>query len=347
MALDLINNLWVLLCGLLVFIMAISVGFLEVGELSERFDNALLKTTLITGSSIIFMAFIGFNIAFAPSISGVIGNPLDNGLLLGVFSSNSGLLSGVFWLTGAAYTNTNLATGTFFFFEAACASVTLALVSVVVLNKVKLMAFVVYSAVYFTIIWTIPVAWIWNPSGWLYTLGVRDFAGGLLVHGAAAIAALGILAQVWREERRNGLSESRQVPINLNRGWLTLAILLLWMGWFGFNPGTELGLNYSAITIVLTTFISGSAGMLSTMFFKYMETRENPGILYAVNGTLMGLVVITPLAGFVSVGSALILGIIAGPLFIVGEKLLSISRWFSDPVGVLSVHGVGSCLVSS
>ncbi len=169
-ALDLINNLWILLCGLLVFIMAISVGFLEVGELSERFDNALLKTTLITCSSIIFMAFIGFNIAFAPSISGVIGNPLDNGLLLGVFSSGSGLLSGVFWLTGAAYTNTNLATGTFFFFEAACASVTLALVSVVVLNKVKLMAFVIYSAVYFTIIWTIPVAWIWNPSGWLYTL---------------------------------------------------------------------------------------------------------------------------------------------------------------------------------
>ncbi|MEM0156092.1 MAG: ammonium transporter [Thermoplasmataceae archaeon] len=341
MTLDLINNLWILFCGLLVFIMAISVGFLEIGELSERFDNALLKTTLITGSSLIFMAFVGFNIAFAPSIGGVIGNPLNNGLFLGMFSSNSGMLSGIYWLTGSAYSNTFLATGTFFFFEAACASVTLALVSVVVLRKVKLMAFIIYSAVYFMIIWTIPVSWIWNPSGWLYSLGVRDFAGGLLVHGAAAIAALGIMTQVWREEKKKGLTESIQVPINLNRGWLTLSILLLWIGWFGFNPGTELGLNYSAITIVLTTFISGSAGLLSTMFFKYLETRENPGMLYAVNGTLMGLVVITPLAGFVSVGSALILGVIAGPLFIVGEKILSKARWFTDPVGVLSVHGVG------
>ncbi|EQD37058.1 ammonia permease [mine drainage metagenome] len=137
------------------------------------------------------------------------------------------------------------------------------------------------------------------------------------------------------------MRETKQVPISLNRGWLTLAILLLWMGWFGFNPGTELGLNYSTIMILLATFISGSAGMLSTMFFKYLETGENPGMLYAVNGTLMGLVVITPLAGFISAGSALILGIISGPLFIIGEKLLSRAKWFADPVGVLSVHGVG------
>jgi len=321
--------------------MAISVGFLEVGELSDKFDNALVKTTLITGSSIIFMAFIGFNIAFAPTIDGLIGNPLYNGLFLGMFTSNAGTLSGIFWLTGSAYSDTFLATGTFFFFEAACASVTLALVGVIVLRKVKLMAFIAYSILYFTVIWTIPVSWIWNPSGWLYSLGVRDFAGGLLVHGAAAFAALGILSQVWLEERKRGLRETKQVPISLNRGWLTLAILLLWMGWFGFNPGTELGLNYSTIMILLATFISGSAGMLSTMFFKYLETGENPGMLYAVNGTLMGLVVVTPLAGFVSVGSALILGIIAGPLFIVAEKLLSRAKWFTDPVGVLSVHGVG------
>lgn len=342
MNLDLINNLWVLFSGMLVFLMAISVGFLEIGELGKRYENSLLKTMIITSGSIVFMAFIGFDIAFAPTYHGFIGVPTYSSLLLGMFSPNAtGIFSGVFWMTDSAHLATYLATGTVFFFEAACASVTLALVAVVILRKVKLMAFAIYSVVYFTIIWTIPVSWIWNPSGWLYTLGVRDFAGGLLVHGAAAVAALGIMVQIWIEEKKSGLKTSSQVHVNINNAWLTLAILLLWLGWFGFNPGTELGLNYSTIMILLVTFLSGSAGMLSTMFFKYLETRENPGMLYAVNGTLIGLVVITPLAGFVSPGSAIILGIISGPLFIAGEKIISRARWFTDPVGVLSVHGVG------
>lgn len=342
LTLDLINNLWVLFAGILVFLMTISVGFLEVGELGNRYDNSLLKTIVITASSLVFMGFLGFNIAFAPTSHGLIGQPLYNGVFLGIFSSSGqGILEGVFWLTGPGFAGTLLATGTFFFFEAACASVTLALVGVVVLKKVKLKAFIIYSAVYFTIIWTIPVAWVWNPTGWLYNIGVRDFAGGLLVHGAAGIAALGMMCQIWLEERKNGLAESVQVPTNLNNAWLTLAILLLWIGWFGFNPGTELGLNYATIMIATVTFLSGSAGMLSTMFFKYVETRENPGLLYAVNGTLIGLVVITPLAGFVSPGTAVILGIISGPMFIVAEKLLTKPKWYTDPVGVLPVHLVG------
>lgn len=342
MGLDLINNIWVLLCGLLVFSMTISVGFLEIGELGKRFENSLLKTVIVTASSLIFMGFLGFNIAFAPSLHGLIGRPFYDGVFLGMFSSSgTGVLDGVFWMTGAGFSGTFLATGTFFFFEAACAAVTLALVGVVVLKKMKLSAFIIFSAIYFTLIWTVPVSWIWNPTGWLYSLGVRDFAGGLLVHGAAGIAALGIMLQIWREEKKKGLHESVKIPLNINSSWLTLSILLLWMGWFGFNPGTELGLNYATIIILITTFLGGSAGMLSTMIFKYLEIRENPGMIYAVNGTLMGLVVVTPLAGFISPGSALILGIIAGPLFITAEKLLSRPKWFTDPVGVLPVHMVG------
>lgn len=322
--------------------MTISVGFLEVGELGKRFENSLLKTVIITASSLVFMGFLGFNIAFAPSLQSFMGHPMYEGVFLGMFSpSGSGILEGVFWMTGSGYSGTFLATGTFFFFETACASVTLALVGVVVLKKMKLSAFVIFSAIYFTIIWTIPVSWIWNPTGWLYSMGVRDFAGGLLVHGAAGISALGILFQLWREERKRGMHETVKVPLKINSPWLTLSILLLWMGWFGFNPGTELGLNHATIVIMITTFLGGAAGMLSTLVFKYVQNRENPGIIYAVNGTLMGLVVVTPLAGFISPGSALILGIIAGPLFITAEKLLSKPKWFTDPVGVLPVHMVG------
>ena len=190
----LVNNLWVIISGLLVFVMTISVGFLEVGELGENFTNSLLKTMLITGSALFFMALAGFNTAFAPTVAGIIGNPAYGGLFLGGFSSTlPGLLTDVWWSMTQAYFGAGLTVGTYFLFETAFASVTLALVGVVTLRKMKIEAFFVYSIVYFVLIWNLPAAWIWNPTGWLFLLGMRDFAGGLVVHGAAAAAGLGIL----------------------------------------------------------------------------------------------------------------------------------------------------------
>ncbi|HVA82987.1 MAG TPA: hypothetical protein VNF06_02380, partial [Candidatus Aquilonibacter sp.] len=112
-----LNNLWVLLAALFVFLMTIAVGFLEVGEFGEKFDRSLLKTLIITGSAIFFMAFIGFNVAFAPTIGGVIGNPLYNGIFLGGFNSaTQGILTGVWWSMTSAYFGTGLTTTTYFLF---------------------------------------------------------------------------------------------------------------------------------------------------------------------------------------------------------------------------------------
>jgi Amt family ammonium transporter len=122
---------------------------------------------------------------------------------------------------------------------------------------------------------------------------------------------------------------------------LTLAILLLWVGWFGFNPGSVLAFNNEAIVVVETTFLAAAAAMASLTACAYLSTRENPGPLYAVNGILMGLIIITPLAGFVSPGSALILGLLGGPLFIAGERVFGRFNWLSDPVGLLPGHLVG------
>ncbi len=336
------NNLWVLLCALLVFLMTIAVGFLEVGELGENHSRSLLKTIMISGSALFFMALFGFNLAFAPTINGIIGNPSYGGVLLGGFSPDApGLLSGIWWSMATGFYETAITLGTYFFFETAFASVTLALVGVIVLEKIKLEAFFVYSIVYFLLIWSLPAAWMWNPTGWLFEMGARDFAGGLVVHGAAGAAGLGLVLQVWREEKKKGFKESPQVKINVHPGWLTLSILLLWIGWFGFNPGSRLAIDYGAEVVVLTTFLSAATAFLSTMLFRYLSTKENPGLLYAVNGVLMGLIVITPLAGFVSPGSAVILGFIAGPLFLAGEKLFSKAKWFSDPVGLFAGHTLG------
>jgi ammonium transporter, Amt family len=329
------NNLWVVIAGLLVFTMTIAVGLLEVGELGESLHVSLLKTMLMTGIALFVMGVIGFNTAFAPDLGGVIGNPFYGpGLFLGGFSTNIGT---AWW----SVSSEGLRVGTYFLFETAFAAVTLALVGVVVLRKMKLGAFLVFAVVYFVVIWNLPAAWIWNPSGWLAKLGMVDFAGGLIVHGAAGAAGLAIMYQIWREERRSGLTRSPQTPIVLSPGWLTLAILLLWVGWFGFNPGSVLAFNDEAIVVVMTTFLAAAASMISLYGCAYLTTREDPGPLFAVNGILMGLIIITPLAGFVSPGSALILGLLGGPLFLAGEKLFGQLRWLSDPVGLLPGHLVG------
>ncbi len=329
------NNLWVLLCGLFVFMMTIAVGFLEVGELGERVVESLVKTILITGLAVLVMAIVGFNTAFAPTIGGIIGNPLYGpGLVLGGFSPG---VADSWW----SVTSAGLRTGTYYLFETAFASVTLALVGVVALHKMKLSAFAIYSVVYIALIWALPAAWIWNPSGWLARLGMVDFAGGLVVHGAAGAAGLGIVLQIWREERAKGRKVSPQVPYRVNPGWLTIAILLLWVGWFGFNPGSVLAFNDEAIVVVQTTFVAAAAAMVSTSMTAYMLTSELLNPLYVVNGILMGLIVITPLAGFVSPGSALILGLLCGPIFVYAERLFGRARWMSDPIGLFPGHLVG------
>jgi Amt family ammonium transporter len=329
------NNLWVLLCGLFVFMMTIAVGLLEVGELGERVVGSLVKTILITGLAVLVMAVVGFNTAFAPTLGGIIGNPLYGpGLFLGGFSP--GIADSWWSVTGAG-----LRTGTYFLFETAFASVTLALVGVVALHKMKLSAFAIYSVVYLALIWALPAAWIWNPSGWLAKLGMVDFAGGLVVHGAAGAAGLGIVWQIWREERAKGYKVSPPVHYRVNAGWLTIAILLLWVGWFGFNPGSVLAFNDEAIVVVETTFVAAAVAMVSTSMTAYIVTRELFNPLYVVNGILMGLIVITPLAGFVSPGSALILGLLCGPIFVYAEKFVARAKWMSDPVGLFPGHLVG------
>lgn len=339
---NLFNNLWVLLCGALVFIMTISVGLLEIGELGKGYERGLLKTIIIICLGFFVMAFIGFNLAFAPCILGLIGNPAYSAPFLGGFSTDfPGILQGVWWSMGPQYFDTEITLPTYFFFETAFAAVTLALVGVVTLKKMKLSSFCIFSIAFFVIIWTLPAAWIWNPTGWLYLLGMRDFAGGLVVHGVAAAAGLAIVARIWQEEKEKGLKESPQIVPNISPGWITLAILLLWLGWFGFNPGSTLTWNPEANVVVLTTFIAASTSFLSLMLFKYLEMKKNPGLLYAANGILMGLIIITPIAGFVSPASSVILGFLGGPLYLYFEKVFAKMKWFADPIGLFPGHLIG------
>lgn len=332
---DLVNNLWVLLAALLVFTMTISVGLLEVGELGFDLSGSLLKTILMTGLALLVMAVVGFNTAFAPTWGGLLGNPFYGpGFFLGGFSPQP---NAVWW----SVAGNGLTISTYFLFETAFAAVTYALVGVVFLRKVKPAAYFLYGIVYFGVIWALPAAWIWNPSGWLAKMGMVDFAGGLVVHGAAGAAGLGILVQIWREERARGHSTSPSPPIRVSPAWLTIAILLLWVGWFGFNPGSVLAFNGEAMTVVLTTFLAAAMSCFALLGCRVLHGSSAPALLDAVNGVLMGLIVITPLAGFVSPSSAMILGLLGGVLFYVAEIVFARVTWYADPVGLMPGHLVG------
>jgi Amt family ammonium transporter len=118
-------------------------------------------------------------------------------------------------------------------------------------------------------------------------------------------------------------------------------MVLLWMGWFGFNPGSVLALNGSAMTVVLTTFLSAAASLLSVTFVRSAFMKRSPDLLYASNGILMGLIVITPLAGFVGPATAVVLGLAAGPLYLAAEIWFSRRKWLSDPISLFPAHLVG------
>lgn len=336
----LINNLWILIAGLLVFTMTIAVGFLEVGELGEGLWSSLLKTSLISGIGLVVMAFVGFDTAFAPTVlGGFIGNPVYSGGVGAAFDPTTAF--SVWWSQGPSYSNTGLTLGTYFLFETAFATVTLALVGVIAVRKVRLRAFCLFAVPYFVLIWNLPAAWIWNPTGWLARMGMADFAGGLVVHGAAGAAGLAILVQIWREEHARGLSHTTPILAKMTPTWLILSILLLWVGWFGFNPGSVLQLNSEVPVVVLTTFLAAAMCFLSTYASAYWKLGGDPGPLYAVNGILMGLIIITPVAGFVSPGSAILLGLVGGPLFVAGEAMFARAKWYSDPVGLFPGHLLG------
>jgi Amt family ammonium transporter len=113
------------------------------------------------------------------------------------------------------------------------------------------------------------------------------------------------------------------------------------VGWFGFNPGSVLAFNSEAMVVVITTFLAAASAFLSTMLTQYYVTKTNPGLIYAANGILIGLIIITPIAGFVSPASSVILGLLGGPLFVAGEKFFNNQKWFSDPVGLFPGHLLG------
>jgi Amt family ammonium transporter len=223
-------------------------------------------------------------------------------------------------------------------FQGMFAIISVALWTGGVVERIKFSAFLLFAVLWFTFVYCPVAHWVWGDGGWLARLGALDFAGGTVVHVNAGMTALA-LALLLRP--RKGFKEGQAMePSNIPL--VVLGAGLLWFGWFGFNAGSALGANGLAAQALMVTTVSAAAGVLTWVGASYLTNRK-VSVVGAAAGAVAGLVAITPAAGFVTVGGALVLGLAAGAICF-GVTLLRERLSIDDSLDVFAVHGVGGML---
>ena len=223
-----------------------------------------------------------------------------------------------------------------FFFQLVFAGTAATIVSGAVAERIKFLSFIVFSFVIVGFIYPIGGHWIWG-GGWLAKAGMFDFAGSTVVHsigGWAALAGVIVLGPRLGKYTKDG--KVNPIPGH-NMSTATLGALILWLGWFGFNPGSTMAADAGAIArIALTTNTAAAAATLTATLTAWVLLRK-PDLSMILNGTLAGLVAVTASCAYISVTSSLIIGLIAGVLVVLAVIMFDKLK-LDDPVGALSVH---------
>jgi Amt family ammonium transporter len=265
---------------------------------------------------------VGFTLAFGPDAngSGLIGN-LDYAMFNGV-----GMEPSTVYATTVPFV-------LFAAFQLMFAAITPALITGAFAERKRFSAFVL-----FTILWSIlvysPLAhWVWSPDGWLFQLGALDFAGGTVVHISSGVSALIVALLIGRRVANGDRMEPHDVPMTV------LGAGLLWFGWFGFNAGSAVAANGLAANAFTVTNIAAAAATITWVLASYLH-RGKVSVIGAAAGAVAGLVAVTPASGYVTVGGALIIGLVAGGLCYSATLLRSRLK-VDDALDVFAVHGVG------
>jgi Amt family ammonium transporter len=228
--------------------------------------------------------------------------------------------------------------GLFMLFQMMFAIITPALISGAIAERISFVGYLVFTLAWSILVYAPIACWVWNPNGWLASKGVLDFAGGTVVHlasGASALAACIVLG------RRKALDHHEPIlPNNLTTTLLGAG--LLWFGWIGFNAGSALAINDVAVSAFVATHIAAAAGMLGWLVCEKIHYGK-PTALGAASGLVAGLVGITPAAGFVSPGSAILIGLVVGVICCFAVTMKHKFR-FDDALDVVGVHGVGGAI---
>ena len=317
MALDTGVTTWLMVSALLVMLMTPGVGFFYGGLVRKKnFISMIALSFLVLALTSIQWIIVGYSLAFGSDIGGFIGSLQYLGLT-GV-SANAGT---------AAYPPL-----VYMVFQLFFASVTLTIVTSAVAERVKLTSFIVFALIWLTVVYCPLAHWAWG-GGWAQQMGLIDFAGGTVVEICSGFAALALALVIGK---RAGFGEYSLEPHNIPIALLGAA--LLWFGWFGFNAGSALAVNASAVTAFVNTNTAAAAGALAWMFASWYHGK--PSSLGMVSGAIAGMVAITPAAGFVSPLVAILIGAVAGVLCFV-MMLLRIRKQLDESLDAWAIHGMG------
>jgi Amt family ammonium transporter len=220
-------------------------------------------------------------------------------------------------------------------FQMMFAIVTPALIIGAFAERMKFSAFLLFTLLWSIFVYTPVCHWVWGVGGWLKDMGVLDFAGGIVVHISAGVTALMTAIFIGK---RNGSSKKAILPHNLP--FTVLGTGLLWFGWFGFNAGSALGMNATAVNAFLVTNTSGAAAGLTWATIDWMF-QEKPTMLGTATGAIGGLAAITPAAGYVGIFAALMIGMVASVICYIAVTFVKPRLNYDDALDVFGVHCIG------
>jgi len=317
MALDTGVTCWLMVSAVLVMLMTPGVGLFYGGLVRKKNFISMIALSFVSlALAGVHWTLIGYSLAFGPDVGGFIGN-LDYAGLAGV-SADAG-------------------TGTypplvFMMFQLFFAAVTITIVTSATAERIKFSSYIVFCLVWLTLVYCPIAHWAWG-GGWAQQMGLIDFAGGTAVEICSGFAALALALVIGR---RAGFGEHAIEPHNIPIALLGAA--LLWFGWFGFNAGSALALNSSAVMAFVNTNSAAAAGALAWMFASWYHGK--PSSLGMVSGAIAGMVAITPAAGFVTPLVALLIGAVAG-ILCYSMMLVRISKKLDESLDAWAIHGMG------
>lgn len=313
------DTAWMIVSTALVMMMTPAGLALFYGGLS-RYKN-LLNTIAMTVAAYCLASVIwvvwGYTLAFGPDRAGVIGGMAH------------WMLSGI----GPASVSGTIPTFVFVLFQMTFAGITVALVLGSVVDRMKFSAWLVFTLLWVTVVYCPIAHWVWG-GGWMAEMGALDFAGGNVVHINAGVAGL-VLCLVLG--KRIGYGREAMFPSSV--ALTALGAALLWFGWFGFNAGSQLAADGLAASAFLVTNTSAAVAGLGWMGAEWIATRK-PTVLGLASGIVAGLVSITPAAGFVNLGGALIIGLVAGVFGFYSVSVLKHKLGYDDSLDAFGVHGM-------
>jgi Amt family ammonium transporter len=326
------NTLWVVVAAVLVMFMQAGFAFLEAGL--TRMKNAAHiagKNVLIFGLASLVYWLVGFGLAFGDG-NGLLGThgfapSIDALLAVGKapYSAFVGIPGAAGWL-----------------FEVVFAGVSLAIVWGAMAERAKLWVYFAFGAI-FTVVYSLVSHWIWAPGGWLQRFGMQDFAGSTVVHYQGALAALaGALLLGPRIGKFGHDGRANAIPGH-NMPYAVLGTLILWFGWFGFNPGSTLGVATGGHVgffgyVAVTTNLAAAAGGVGGICVAWLVLRK-PDVSMMLNGVLAALVAVTAACGFVAPWAAVLIGFVAAAIAVVAVPLVE-RLGIDDPIGAVAVHGL-------